>query len=132
MNQTENPDNIRTIWFLRDGMKTWLGHVQRVFRDGSVEAWFHDGNGGVGYVLRCWKGTWVNTAPGKVEEKRTVIFYCVEKYTKDGKMVATMSGMGRNKNTLDTTFNTKRTAQRHAATCNKDDPKHVYKVAETV
>jgi hypothetical protein len=57
--------------------------------------------------------------------------YCVVKYTKAGKFIATISGMGRNKNTLDTTHG-KRAVQCHARQCRIDDPKHDYRVEETV
>ena len=51
--------------------------------------------------------------------------HCVGQYTKDGKRIATMSGMGRNKGRCET-LHSQRAAQRHAAKCRKDDPTHVY------
>ena len=56
--------------------------------------------------------------------------YCVVKYTKNGRFLATISGMCRNRGTWDTTHS-KRTAQRYARQCRLGDPKHDYRV-ETV
>ena len=55
--------------------------------------------------------------------------YSVVKYTKSGKFVATISGMGRNKGTLDHSHS-KRTAQRHAAALRRKDKSHDFKVEE--
>lgn len=41
------------IWY---GML--IGHVQQLFDDGSVEAWFPAREGGPGYLLRLWAGEW--------------------------------------------------------------------------
>jgi hypothetical protein len=57
--------------------------------------------------------------------------YCVVRYTLDGKFDGVISGMGRNKGTWDSTHG-RRTAQRHAACCRKEDPNHLYKVEPTV
>lgn len=56
--------------------------------------------------------------------------HSVGKFTKrDGIRVCTMSGMGRNKGTWDHNHS-KRTAQKHAAKCRKDDPTHDYRAEE--
>jgi hypothetical protein len=57
--------------------------------------------------------------------------YSVVKYTLDGKFVATISGMGRNKGTWDHSHS-KRTAHRHAASLRREDPNHLYKVEPSV
>lgn len=53
-------------------------------------------------------------------------FYVVQ-YTLDNKFVTTISGLGRNKNTLDSSHS-KRTAQKYARLLQKKDRKHIYKV----
>lgn len=55
--------------------------------------------------------------------------YVVE-YTREGKFVAVISGMGRNKGTWDTAYS-KRSAQRHAAVLRKENPSLKY-VVETL
>jgi len=53
--------------------------------------------------------------------------HSVVKYTKAGKFVATISGMGRNKGTWDHSHS-QRSAQRHAATLRKEDATYEYRV----
>lgn len=59
--------------------------------------------------------------------------YNVEKYV-GNKFIGIVAGMGRNKNTWDSSFRSRRTAQRHAKKCRDDEtnPDITYKVAETV
>ena len=49
----------------------------------------------------------------------------------NGEFIGIVSGMGRNAGTLDSTARSKRTAQRWAKQCRRDDPKSTYRV-ETV
>lgn len=53
--------------------------------------------------------------------------YYVIQRTKAGKFIACMSGMGRNRNTWDSSHS-KLTAQRHARQLRASDPEHTYTV----
>lgn len=59
-------------------------------------------------------------------------FWAVGQYDLSGKRIATISGMGRNKGTWDSTAESKRTAQRWAAECRRDDKNHLYRVEDAV
>lgn len=52
--------------------------------------------------------------------------YHVGQYTKEGKRLATVSGLGRNRNTWDANHS-KRTAKHYAKGLNASDTAHVYK-----
>jgi hypothetical protein len=57
--------------------------------------------------------------------------YSVVEYTKKGEFVATISGMGRNAGTWDSSHS-RRTAQKYAAQLRRENKDRVYKVEETV
>lgn len=55
------------------------------------------------------------------------ITHHVAQYDKDGRRLATVSGMGRHKGTWDSAHS-QRTAQRHAAKLRREDKTHDYRV----
>lgn len=57
-------------------------------------------------------------------------YYVVQRQLADDKFVVVISGLGKNKDTLDSDLGTKRTALKHARLMRKKDPKHKY-VVET-
>lgn len=56
--------------------------------------------------------------------------YCVVQYTKEGKFVGVVSGMGKNKGTLDSDHS-KTQANYWAKRCRRDEPEFDFKVETT-
>lgn len=56
--------------------------------------------------------------------------YQVTKHSRKGEFIGIISGEGRNKGTWDTEAKSKRTAQRWAAECRKQDKENIYSVVE--
>lgn len=59
----------------------------------------------------------------------TNVEYCVEKFSSIGEFMGLMSGMGRNKSTLDYYAKSLRTAQRWAAECRISDKDNRYYIS---